>query len=271
MFRTSLGLAVMVLWMDSLPSHADDAQLTPSKDNTLIQRTNPAEQLSNALGDIFVSRTNQDGQDPPTISIRRGLVQFDIAGEIPAGSTITSVSLTVRDVMGLNGDPTVTLHRLLQDWGEGTSFFSGGQGASATDNDATWLYTFFNAADPTSSPTWTTPGGDFISTPSAAAVISDDLGGGQFFNWSSANDPQMIVDVQSWLDNPSGNFGWLLFGDESRGQSAKRLNSRESATPPLLEITFTPVPEASSLVLAISGAIGLCIARTARRRSNPRV
>src|SRR5262245_15055628 len=77
----------------------------PSLDNTIIQATDITKQLSNGLGDIFVGRTNQDGQGPATISIRRGLIQFDVASKIPAGAKITSVSLTMRDVMGLNGDP----------------------------------------------------------------------------------------------------------------------------------------------------------------------
>ena len=64
-----------------------------------------AEQLSNGLGDIYVGRTNQDGQGPATISIRRGLIAFDIADNIPAGATITGVTLTVDDVRGIEWEP----------------------------------------------------------------------------------------------------------------------------------------------------------------------
>lgn len=238
----ALLLAVPVL-------RADVVQLLPSKDNTLIQQTTPTEQRSNGLGDLTVGRTNQDGQGPATISIRRGLLEFDIANLIPAGAIITDVVLRVRDVQGLNGDPTVDLHRLLKDWGEGTSFQNGGQGALATDGDATWLYTFFDASSPETSPTWDTPGGDFSSITSGSAVISDDLGGGQLFSWSSDDNPQMIADVQYWLDNPTSNFGWILIGDESSGQTAKRFTSREGAAPPLLEVTYAVVPEASVTVL----------------------
>jgi hypothetical protein len=234
--------------------------LNPSKDNTLIQRTDPAGQLSNGLGDVFVGRTNQDGQGTATISIRRGLVQFDVAGSIPAGSTITGVTLTMRDVMGLNGDPVVRLHTVLQDWGEGTSFQNGGMGAAATENDATWLYRFYNAATPALSPAWSTPGGDFNPVASAAAVISDDLGGLQLFSWSSAG---MVADVQSWLDNPAGNFGWLLQGDESMGQTAKRLNSGESAVPPVLSITYT-IPEPSTWLLLALGSLVVLGGRIAK-------
>jgi len=242
--------------------------LQPSKDNTLIQATNPAAQLSNGQGDIFVGRTNQDGQGVATISIRRGLVAFDVANNVPAGSTITGVTLTMRDVMGLNGNPTVQLHRTLQDWGEGNSFQNGGMGAAAQNNDATWLYTFYNSTTPLSSPTWSTPGGNYSSTISGSAVI---LAGpsGQVFTWSSTGNAQMIADVQSWLDNPGSNFGWTLTGDESQGQTAKRFNSGESVTspnlPPVLTISYL-VPEPSALALAGLGIITLSITGCARRR-----
>jgi hypothetical protein len=153
--------------------------------------------------------------------------------------TVTRVTLTMRDVMGLNGDPTVNVHRMLQDWGEGTSFFQGGQGTPATNGDATWLHTFFNSASPQSSPTWNTPGGDYDPTVSADSIVFDDLGGGQLFSWSGDG---MVADAQGWLENPASNFGWILFGDESRGQSAKRFNSGESAmlpnVPPMLTIEY---------------------------------
>ena len=71
-----------------------------------------------------------------------------MANSVPAGATITGVSLTMRDVMGLNGDRPSSCTTSLQDWGEGTSFQNGGMGAAATNDDATWLYTFYNASNP---------------------------------------------------------------------------------------------------------------------------
>lgn len=269
MIRKSFYLTVAVLIFAAQQAAATTVPLNPSKDNTLIQATNPNAQLSNGQGDIFVGRTAQDGsgQTTATISIRRGLIAFDIAGSIPAGATITGVSLTMRDVMGLNGDPIVELHKASQDWGEGSSFQNGGMGAAAQNNDATWLYTFYNFVNPSSSATWTTPGGSFSSTVSATAQIFDDLGGGQLFTWSSA---QMVADVQGWLNNPSTNFGWLLkHADESIGQTAKRLNSGESTTPPnvppVLTVTYT-VPEPSTLALCAVGIVGLAAVRIVRKR-----
>jgi hypothetical protein len=254
MIRWLFHVAFLLLVIPSL--RADVALLRPSKDNTLIQQTGASQQRSNGLGDLTVGRTNQDGSGPATVSIRRGLVAFDLASQIPAGSIITDVVLTMRDVQGLNGDPTINLYRVLTNWGEGTSFQNGGQGALATNGDATWLYTFFNTSSPSTSPAWTTPGGDYSSLSSGSAVIFDDFGGGQLFSWSSSTNPQMIDDVQFWLDNPTSNFGWILIGDESRGQSAKRFTSREGDVPPVLRVTYSVVPEATEVVLmGIAGMI----------------
>ena len=115
---------------------------------------------------------------------------------------------------------TVELHRLLADWGEGTSDATAneGQGAPATANDATWQHRFYNTIF------WTTQGGDFSGTVSANQSVGD-IGD---YTWSSA---QMTTDVQSWLDNPAINFGWLVLGDESTSTTTKRFDTRESASP----------------------------------------
>jgi hypothetical protein len=250
--------------------------LSPSKDNSLIQRTDPNAQLSNAQGDMVVGRTGQDGSGPstPTISIRRGLVAFNVAGSVPAGATITGVTLTMRETTGMNGDRQIELHRVLEDWGEGTSFFNGGQGAPAQNDDATWLYTFYNFANPVASPTWTTAGGSFSPTVSGSTIVYDSVAPGPIFptgssfTWSSASNPQMIADVQNWLDSPTTNFGWLLkIDDESIGQTAKRLASGESATAPLLEITYVHVPEPSTFVMLTAGCLLMGIVRHRRRSS----
>ncbi len=62
--------------------------LQASRDNILIE--NSTEDLSNGIGpSFFVGRTNQSSN-----SIRRGLIAFDIADAIPAGSTVTEVRET---------------------------------------------------------------------------------------------------------------------------------------------------------------------------------
>lgn len=267
--RSWLFLVPFVLAAELLPAvvaapraEGATANLTPLKDNTLVQATNPTGQMSGGQGDIFVGRTGQDGQNPPVTSIRRGLIAFDLASGVPAGATISAVVLTVRDVQGLNGDQTVSLHRVTQDWGEGASTSTG----PAANGDATWLDTFFNSANPGASPTWTTPGGAFVATASGSTVINDDNGPLQSFSWSSASHPQLLADVQQWRANPATNFGWIMIGNEAAGNTAKRFNGGESANPPVLQVTYA-VPEPSGFPLAAGGFISSLVHRRRNTRA----
>ena len=139
------------------------------------------------------------------------------------------------------GALTVELHKLLADWGEGTSHapMGEGDGAPATPNDATWRHRFFDTIF------WTTQGGDFSATVSA----SQSVGGVGQYTWSSA---QMVADVQSWLDNPASNFGWLVLGDETdhrHGEAVRHSRERQpaSADHPIHPGTESSAyPEASS-------------------------
>ena len=120
---------------------AQSININPNKDNTLYEYVPADGDLSNALGDHFFTGETAMGE------LRRGVLAFDIAGNVPAGSTITSVALTLNMSRTPSGTSrTVELHRLLADWGEGTSQASGqeGMGAPATTNDATWRHRFSN-------------------------------------------------------------------------------------------------------------------------------
>jgi hypothetical protein len=47
--------------------------------------------------------------------------------------------------------------------------------------------------------------------------------------------------VQSWFNTPASNFGWAVIGTEGGTTgTAKRFDTRESATPPVLTIEFIP-------------------------------
>ena len=128
--------------------------LTPTKDNTLF-KTMPG-QVSNGAGSSVLVGINHYDHLP-----MRGLMGFDVAGSIPAGATINSVSLTVwvNDTFSPSS-PTVELHKLLADWGEGTSQPSGYMPpfGYATNNDATWTTSFYPNTD------WSNPGGDFSTS-----------------------------------------------------------------------------------------------------------
>ena len=218
-FAAAIGLTCTGL------ASANIINITPSKDNTLYEYDAAEGDHSNGAGFHFFAGENGMGE------LRRGVLAFDVAGSIPPGSTITAVSLSMNMSMTPAGAVTVELHKLLADWGEGTSHapMGEGDGAPATPNDATWRHRFFDSVF------WTTQGGDFSPTVSA----SQSVGGTGQYTWSSA---QMVADVQSWLDNPASNFGWLVLGDETGIATAKRFDTRESASPPMLTIEFIRGP-----------------------------
>jgi hypothetical protein len=216
------ALAAAIGYICTTLASANIVNIMPSKDNTLYEY-DPAEgDHSNGAGFHFFAGENGMGE------LRRGVLAFDVAGTIPPGSTIIAVTLSMNMSMTQAGAVTVELHKLLADWGEGTSHapMGEGDGAPATPNDATWRHRFFDTVF------WTTQGGDFSATVSA----SQSVGGIGQYTWSSA---QMVADVQSWLDNPASNFGWLVLGGETAIALAKRFDTRESASPPMLTVEFS--------------------------------
>lgn len=237
--RIHVTLPCVAALMLAAAAHADTTTITTSKDNTLyFPLIGPT---SNGAGEFVYAGASGAGP-------RRALLAFDIAAAVPAGATIDSVSLTLhlsRFSLFSDGND-ITLHRVLADWGEGTSDAGdpGGFGATPTPGDATWDHRFYDDVF------WTTPGGDFDPTVSGNTFVDVVLG---HYTWSST--PQMVADVQNWLDNPSSSFGWLLMGDEGTPNSAKRFDSRENIVPayrPQLVIEYTPIPEPAGLtVLAL--------------------
>jgi hypothetical protein len=204
----------------------ESVTIEPAKDNSIYSEGN----LSNGIGvHLLAGKTAATGG----FSFRRALIQFDIASAVPAGATINSVSLQMNVSKKPRGDSQswpFTLNRVTSDWGEGTSNAPAneGEGTSATTGDATWTHTFFPSSN------WSTPGGDFEPNPSA----STDLSGLGFYIWTSV---LMAADVQTWLDNPSTNFGWIVQGPNV-DKTARRFDSRENlvtANRPKLTINYT--------------------------------
>jgi hypothetical protein len=212
---------------------AGSANLPAIKDNSMWSEDST---LSNGVGEhLYSGRTNFAGS-------RRALLAFDIAGNIPAGATITSATLTLhvsKSPFSNPADQTFAVYRLLADWGESTSnaFSPGGAGAQAEPGDVTWSHRFFNTD------AWTTAGGDFAALASATTSIpqSDD----DDASWSGA---ALVADVQLWLDSPAANFGWIVIGPEGSPTTARRFDSRENIT-----LAFRPVL-AVEYDLVVSGA-----------------
>ncbi len=204
----------------------ESVELMPIKDNTLYQSDTGS--LGNGAGiAFFAGRTAlQNGG-----ARRRAVVAFDVSS-IPQGATVAGVTLRLRNSSTRNnGTQSVELYRLTRDWGEGNSNAGNtndGDGAPATTGDATWIHTFFDIQQ------WESGGGDFAATPSASVQV----GANGLYVWGS---DAMVDDVQSWLDDPSSNFGWILIGNEGTTATAKRFNSREAASdPPVLLIDYIP-------------------------------
>lgn len=209
-------------------SVADVVQIPPSKDNTLYE--NATGSLSNGAGQhFFVGRTNQTSN-----SRRRGIIAFNLSDSIPEGSIIQSAALTV--YCSKSSDfvsRTITLRKVINDWGEGTSdaAFEEGAGGNSTVGSATWIHRFYSTSN------WTSVGGDFLSTISGSATIT---GIGSYTFVSTA---QLVADAQSWLDNPSSNYGWVLLGTESVAKAARRFDTKEhptAANRPYLTVTYLP-------------------------------
>ncbi len=202
------------------------SSLNPLKDNTLFQEipTN-----SNGAGQLMYVGQNGVGAN------NRGLLTFDIAGSIPAGSTITAVDLTMTadHPTASNGPHVFNLNRLLEDWGEGASDNGtvpgspgGGFGVAAVAPDATWNDAMLGT------PWAAGSGGNFNPASSAAQTV--DVNGP--YVWTSAT---LVSDVQDMLDNPGTNFGWAVVGNETGAGTTKRFGTRESGIPPVLTISYS--------------------------------
>jgi hypothetical protein len=202
--------ASLILASAPSPAHADAVILVASRDTTIF---NESGSLANGAGSYaFAGETNES-------TLRRMLVAFDIAVAVPAGSTITGVTLKLTLSRTRTGDEAVSLHRVLSAWGEAGSDADDreGTGAPAEAGDATWTHRIYPSA------TWTSAGGDYLAGESTTATVGSQNG---VYTWTSA---QMRSDVQAWLAAPASNQGWMLIGNEDELKVAKRFNSRENA------------------------------------------
>ena len=222
---SGIRAAALTLSFSFTLAHAGVVTLGASKDNTLYEST--LEYLSNGAGQHCFAGVTAE----PTR--RRALIAFDIQSAVPAGAAVIECTLTLHMSKSISGPAEVTLHRTLEDWGEGASDATGqeGAGAPAEPGDATWIHTDY--------PTyyWTRPGGNFDPSPSAATVVA----GVGDYSWGPHG--QIVADAQAWLDGGQPNYGWLIAGDESTAITAKRFDTRENpieSARPALRIVYRP-------------------------------
>jgi hypothetical protein len=226
------------LWLAAAAA-ASEVTIPAVHDNTLFEDASGS--LGNGAGTVLYAGNNGQGL------ARRALIRFDVAAQVPAGAQIEAVELALNVSNAPNTTPrTFSLHRVLEDWGEGTSSTTSGSGAPATANDATWLHTFWPDR------LWAVAGGSFVP----AASGSQSVGDVGLYTWT---DPGMAADVQAWLDEPATDFGWLVLGDEVTLNTARRFDSHENevaANRPTLRITY-------------SGTVGVAAPRAAGIRLEP--
>lgn len=205
---------------------ADEVDLIPIRDTTIMSNGN----CSGAGDYLFSGRVGSFGGGHR----QRALLDFDVAHQIPAGSTIESVTLTIWLISASpSGLPeTHSLHRLFADWGEGTSDSQGGIGAPPTAGDATWTNRFHPGSP------WSVSGGDYAMISSGSTTIGLDSG---YYTFESTAG--LVADVQAWLDGTEEEHGWVMLGNEATQYSAKKMGSREfedGEVRPHLLVTYQP-------------------------------
>ncbi len=219
--------AILFVVAISCPARADLTNLIATADASLVQSAPD----NNTGGNSFVA-AGADGSGP-----RRGLFLFGIAGAIPVGATINSVTLTLTVPNGNIANPsTFDLFRVVADWSEGDNV--GSAGTLADTGEVTWNSRHHGLT------LWNTPGGDYVPSVSASTLVSG-LG---TYSWSSAT---LAADVQLWRDIPTTNYGWILISQsEGTPQTARRFGSREDLpNMPVLTVAFTVIPEPSTALL----------------------
>ncbi|MBT8116562.1 MAG: multicopper oxidase domain-containing protein, partial [Gammaproteobacteria bacterium] len=226
----TLSLAVL---LSLYPAFAWSATtiINPGQDNTVAEEL--PDNSSGVCDSVFAGNTDQG-----VGSARRALMQFDIAGAIPPGSIINSVTLSMTVTRGSNHvDSIFTVHPNNSAWVEGVDgcgVRGGGQGVPSTGGV-----------------TWNT-------RPANGGASASTLINNTSPVWNST--PALVSDVQGWLGSPASNFGWVVIGDETISTSSRRFDSREGGSPPALLIDYTPTGNVEaccspdgSCVLALAG------------------
>ena len=180
----------------------------------------------------------------------RLLLRFDLSA-VPPGSVVTNVNLDLTVLKENSGEPPAAMEvrPMMVTWREGDR--TGMQGASALPGQSTWnSRAHLQVA-------WSVPGGQAGSefgSVSSSIVSLDGVGSYRF-----PETPALIGEVQSWVDFPATNFGWVIMGmDESIVASARRVASRESVVGrPRLTVGYTrvaaPLVRFDSIQAASSG------------------
>ncbi len=229
-------------------ANAETSTFTPLQDTTIFQ---DFPDHSNGAGSVFIA--GRAGGNSSPAPLRRALLAFDLAA-LPQGTQVQSVSLTLTLTQSSSASLVpLGLYRVTSAWGEaGSVAASPGQGVAAASGDTTWSTRDFGGVPAVP---WTVPGGDYLLPVSASSFVGGLTGAAPTpYTWAST--PQLVADVQHWLDDPASNFGWLVIGSEGSAGTARQFASRENLVEryrPTLTLIAAPVPEPSSWLMFIAG------------------
>ena len=294
--RVFIAIAVLAV---PVTAHADVLSINDAQD-AMIFGAPPVGGSTNASQ--YTDTTMASGAGPAMFAgadgsgnIKRFLIQFDLSS-IPAGSTITSATLTLHlaQVAGSGGSGGISADRLfglydnLQAWTEGPSARTTaagvggtGQGKPRQIGDVTWDYASFNT-NSSLAVLWNSGnshGGNFSSTESDQLDVPSTtaLGVGDAFIFASSSG--LVADLQNWLDDPSSNDGWMLKSDNLELTATSFIGfwtrdalgeGNTTAVAPFITVTYTPpagaLPEPASLGLLAVAVPAMLI----RRRQNSR-
>jgi hypothetical protein len=194
-------------------ARAETVTLSAVQDATLDQSIGRDD--SAAVGPMmFVGAVERAPGGAGLLAVRRAAIAFDVAGSLPAGARIDEVELSLycAEVAEETGFE-VTLHRLDADWSEGARNRDNGQ---------------------------TMPSHPFVPAASATTTV----GTTGSYTWGSS--PEMVADVQAWIDSAAPDHGWLLRSVETDVAATKGFATRENDLAerrPRLVVTYTPAEE----------------------------
>ncbi|MCP5022248.1 MAG: DNRLRE domain-containing protein [bacterium] len=222
---TKSVIAVLAVCLATPLASAQSVSILAEQDSSIYEDATGS--VANGIGEFGFTGRNNGG------SLRRFFIKFDVASAVPAGATITGVTLEVNVVQlppNYTSD-TYDLHRASTPWGEGPSD-GFGQGAPAQAGDATWIHTFYPGTF------WAAPGGDFTLAISASADMNS-------LSRHSFSSNGLIGDVQDFLDNPMANNGWLIKSRVETDRTARGFAAREFSLIPMrptLIVDYTASP-----------------------------
>jgi hypothetical protein len=213
LFAVSLSCVALL----PLGSTGATVSLVPVADS-YIKDDAPDANLNADRATLFAGKTANR-----THEVRRCFLRFDMSSQIPAGSVIESVTVTlvVTHVPPAPANCGFDLRRVLQPWNElqvtwnsrltGTPWATAGA-ASATD-----------------------------TLPTASSTVQNLSPVGRY---TFPSTPLLVADVQSWVNDPASNNGWMLAAeDEVTLKTARGMAARENAAnTPQLQVTYS-VPQ----------------------------